>query len=145
MALEYSRRGWDTFPAPSDGSKWSLKSRNMPGCYKNWGATNNPQQIIQDAQRYPDSNNGLPTGYDQGFFVIETDTAAGHGEGVDGAASLAAWEVEHGITLPPTLMAKSPSGSIHRFYKYPTLADNYIKTQAGILSGVDVLGKAAWC
>jgi len=137
--LHYAARGWFSFPAPATGEKKSLKSRDTPGCFYRWGATNNADQICHDARRYPDFNIGLPTGYDSGFFVIETDTAEGHA--VDGAASLQALTVVHG-PLPQTLMAKSPSGSLHYYFKCPSLPyDHYIKTQAGILPGIDVRGE----
>jgi Bifunctional DNA primase/polymerase, N-terminal/AAA domain len=72
-----------------------------------------------------------------GIFVIETDTADGHGEGTDGAAALARLEAEHG-PLPPTLEAESPSGSIHRYYKYPGFK---IKNSASLIGpGIDVRG-----
>src|SRR5262249_16657770 len=50
------------------------------------------------------------------IFVIEIDTPLGHN--VDGAASLRALEVKHGV-LPETLMAESPSGSLHYYFEHP--------------------------
>ena len=62
-------------------------------------------------------NVGIITGDVSGFFVIECDTAE-HGEGINGAAVLRRWESMHG-KLPPTLMARSPSGSVHYYFKHP--------------------------
>jgi hypothetical protein len=75
----------------------------------------------------------VPTGAINGIFVIEADTIAGHG--VDGLAALRKLEREHG-KLPKTLMAVSPSGSVHRYYRYP---DNGMKiTSATLVHGVDI-------
>jgi putative DNA primase/helicase len=51
---------------------------------------------------------------------------------------LQTWEAEHGA-LPDTLKARSPSGSIHRFFKHPGTGIK-IKNVAGIMHGVDVRG-----
>ena len=70
-------------------------------------------------------------------FVVETDTADGHGEGVDGAASLAKLEKEHG-PLPATLEAESPSGSVHRYFKHPSFPIKNSGSQVG--PHIDVRG-----
>jgi hypothetical protein len=68
--------------------------------------------------------------------VIECDTPEGHG--VDGIASLRALEAEHGA-LPATLMAESPSGSLHFYFTYPPGV--VIRSVAGkIAPGVDQRG-----
>jgi Bifunctional DNA primase/polymerase, N-terminal/AAA domain len=102
-----------------------------------WGQTLDPDEIRSDFERWPNANVGIATGSVSGIFVVETDTAAGHGEGVDGAAALAKLEAQHGL-LPPTLEAESPSGSIHRYYKYPAFK---IKNSASLIGpGIDVRG-----
>jgi hypothetical protein len=67
--------------------------------------------------------------------VVEADTLEGHD--VDGLASIAALEAEHG-PLPETLQAESPSGSIHRFYKHPGF--DVTSSASVIAPGVDVKG-----
>src|ERR1035437_5574083 len=101
--LEYAERGWWTFPAPPIGEKKSLKSAEFSNGV-NWGATTDPEVIQKEfrQRRFRNQNVGIATGVESCIFVIETDTAAGHGDGVDGAAALQAWEKEHGA-LPPTL------------------------------------------
>ena len=119
--LEYAERGWWTFPAPVDGPelkkslKWACEKTN----YVNWGATINPEIIRKEfrSRKYRDQNIGIKCGIESGIFVIETDTAE-HGKKTDGAASLKAWEKKYG-KLPDTLKARSPSGSIHRFFNHP--------------------------
>jgi hypothetical protein len=126
VALEYaSKRDWFVFPADiKDGEKKSHKSAEFSKDGRRWGATKDPAQIRHDFKRWPDAI-GIPTGPDNKIFVVEADTVKGHD--VDGLASLAKLEAEHG-TLPPTLEAESPSGSVHYYFKYPS--DGRNRTQA---------------
>ncbi len=63
-----------------------------------------------------------------GIFVVEADTLEAHG--VDGLASLRSLQAKHG-KLPDTLMAMSPSGSPHRYYRHPGV---HVKSAAGLPS-----------
>ena len=133
-ALSYAAKGWRVFPAPP-GEKKSRKSAAFSGGQR-WGATNEATQIKRDWARWPDANIGIATGPESGFWVVEADTLEGHA--VDGVASLKQLEAEHGA-LPETLMAESPSGSQHRYFKWP--ADATIRNSASkIAPGVDVRG-----
>lgn len=115
--LEYAERGWWTLPAPADGLKKSLKWACEKTNHVNWGATLDPEVIRREfrSRRLRDQNIGIVTGVESGVFVIEVDTAE---HGVDGAAALKAWEKKNGA-LPDTLKARSPSGSVHRFFNHP--------------------------
>jgi hypothetical protein len=134
-ALDYAGHGLAVFPARPD-KKCSYKS----AAYSNgarWGATSDPTEIKQDFSRWPDARIGIPTGAVNRITVIETDTAAGHG--VDGAASLAHLRAKHG-PLPDTLMACSPSGSLHRYFRHPGPGIK-IKNKASVIGdGIDVRG-----
>src|SRR5262245_33019907 len=121
-ALSYAERGWDVFPAnisfdkaTGKFNKKSHKSEKYSNRAK-WGKTRDPEQIRKDFVRWPEANVGLPTGADNGFWVLEADTLKGHN--VDGIASLRKLEKQHGA-LPKTLMAESPSGSPHRYFRWP--------------------------
>jgi hypothetical protein len=109
------KRGWHVFPGKIVGkTKKSYKSgKDSNGA--RWGATNDVAEIRRDFQRWPKALIGIPTGEHNGFFVLETDTKKGHG--VDGIAGLKQLEKKHG-RLPETLMAASPSNSVHRYFKY---------------------------
>ena len=103
-----------------------------------WGMTADPAEIERDFKQWPEAGVGVPTGLVNHIFVLETDTVAGHG--VDGLAALQALEAEHGF-LPPTLMAMSPTGSIHRYFKWPRALGVEIKNSDGKLApGVDIRG-----
>ena len=131
--LCYAERGWWTFAAPfitvwvegvelKKGIKWACPETNNV----RWGATLVPEVIRAEfngklffGKSLRKQNVGVATGAESGIFDIETDTAgADHGDDVDGEAALKAWEAVHG-ELPPTLMAISPSGSIHRIFNHP--------------------------
>ena len=108
--LKYAARGWWTFPAPPDGAKKSMKWACEETKNVNWGATTDAGVIRAEfrgkrfkGKKLCDQNIGIMTGVESGVFVIETDTAE-HGDGVDGAASLKAWEKKNGA-LPPTTAA----------------------------------------
>jgi Bifunctional DNA primase/polymerase, N-terminal/Primase C terminal 2 (PriCT-2) len=136
-ALEYAARGWYVFPAPAGGAKKSLKAAKHSNGAK-WGKTRAPDVIRADWRRWPSANVGVPTGRENGFWVLECDTVEAHG--VDGIASLRALEAEHG-PLPPTLMSMSPSGSPHRYFKWPA-GDIKVKNSASeIAPGIDVRGE----
>jgi hypothetical protein len=106
-----------------------------------WGATTDAAEIRRDYKHWPDANVGIVTGAVSGIFVVETDTAEGHGEGVDGASVLREMESKHGA-LPDTLEAISPSGSVHRYYKHPG-ADVKVLSRS-IAEGVDCKAMAGW-
>jgi hypothetical protein len=123
-ALHYATRlGWKVFPARMEGGKkYSFMSaKHAPGG-ENWGMTNDPVQVRKNFTRKQwcaVCGVGIPTGAVNGIFVVECDTKAGHANlAQDGAQLLAALEEQHG-KLPDTLMAQSPSGSVHRYFKHP--------------------------
>jgi hypothetical protein len=136
-ALAYAaERGWEIFPADSDGKKKSHKAgKNSNG--KNWGMTKDPDEIKSDFKKWPRANIGIPTGAVNRIWVLEADTKEGHD--VDGIAALRELEAKHG-PLPETLMAESPSGSIHYYFKWPT-GINVGNSTSKIAPGVDVRGE----
>jgi hypothetical protein len=135
-AIRYAERGWHVFPAKIVGKvKKSFKSAEFSNG-RNWGATNDAEEIRSNFIKWPNACVGLTTGKASGFFIIEADTKEGHD--VDGIASLRELEAEYGA-LPETLMAESPSGSLHYYFKWPsTLIRN---STSKIAPGVDVRGE----
>ena len=126
-------RGWMIFPVRF-GSKRSCKAARYSGG-RMWGMSGDPIEIERDFRRWPDAGVGVPTGEVNRIFVLEVDTVEGHG--VDGLAALRVLEAKH-APLPETLMARSPSGSIHRYFNWPGAK---IKNSDGKLApGVDVKG-----
>ncbi|MEK9282738.1 bifunctional DNA primase/polymerase [Bradyrhizobium sp. ISRA442] len=126
--------GLEVFPAPP-GQKKSHKSEKHSRA--KWGKTTDPDEIRNDFRKWPNANVAIVTGTTSGIFVIEADTAEGHG--VDGLASIRVLEAKHG-PFPETRMAISPSGSVHRYYRHPG-AGVYIKNSTSELApGVDVRG-----
>jgi hypothetical protein len=126
-------RGWKIFPVRF-GTKRSHKAARFSGG-RLWGMSDDPVEIERDFRRWPNAGVGIPTGEVNRIFVLEADTVEGHG--VNGLAGLEALEARHGL-LPATLMAESPSGSVHRYFSWP---GKEIKNSAGRLArGVDVKG-----
>jgi hypothetical protein len=134
-AISYASRGWYVFPLKLREKVSHKSAAHSDG--RKWGQTIDANEIRRDFRQWPDANIGIATGEASGFFVVETDTADGHGEGVDGAAELAMLEAEHGA-LPATREAISPSGSVHRYFKHPGFK---IKNSASLIGpGIDVRG-----
>jgi Bifunctional DNA primase/polymerase, N-terminal len=135
-ALYYAETlGWVVFPAPQ-GERKSHKSAKYSGG-REWGKTKDPDEIRADFARWPDANVGIPTGSENRFWVLDVDSIAGHG--VDGFASVAALEAEHG-KLPDTLQAESPSGGVHYLFNQPK--DVEIRNSVGQIGpGIDVRGE----
>jgi len=134
-AIDYARAGLLVFPAPP-GTKMSYKSARWSGG-RRWGATRDEEEIKQDWARWPDANVCIVTGEVSGVFITETDNKGD----VNGNATLVALQRENG-QLPLTLQARSPSGSIHYYWRYPTdgrVVRNDVGRKLGV--GVDVRGE----
>ena len=133
-ALAYVAKGWHVFPAPT-GEKKSHKSAKFSGG-RPWGATTDAEEVRRDFRHWPEANVGIVTGPKSGFFVVECDTPEGHD--VDGIASLAMVVAKYGA-LPDTLMAESPSGSLHHYFRYPDHV-RIVNSASKIAPGIDVRG-----
>jgi hypothetical protein len=135
-ALAFAANGWRIFPSPP-GSKRSYKSMKVHGGAR-WGATNNPDEVRRDFTRWPQANIGLPTGLENKIWVLEADTKKGNHQH-DGLPAL------HALTdwfgpLPETLMAESPSGSRHFYFRWPQ--GQMIRNSTGEIGpGLDVRGE----
>jgi putative DNA primase/helicase len=134
-ALHYAARGWMVFPLDGE-TKISHTWRGEHGPER-WGATKDPATISERFAPYPNAGIGIPTGCENGFWVIETDTK----NDKDGESELAKLQAQHG-PLPATYRVRSPSGSIHYYYQHPG-PDAFITCSANkIAPGVDVKGDA---
>ena len=136
FAMTYAAKmGWTVFPVPIGSKKSHKSAEHCDG--RKWGQTRDADEIKADWAKWDDANIGIPCGRDNGIWVLEIDTAAGHG--VDGFTSLATLEAQYG-RLPKTLQAISPSGSVHYYFKYPQ-GDLEIKNSTSAVGiGIDVRG-----
>jgi hypothetical protein len=135
MALRYAMMEWQIFPAPPATKKSYKSAAQSQG--RKWGMTADPEEIKADWERWPDANVGIPTGKINGIWVLEADTHVGHG--VDGVANLKELEALHGA-LPKTRMAKSPSGSVHYYWRW--IEGMEVRNSASkVAPGVDVRGE----
>ena len=122
-ALASASRGWFVFQARykllkngkwNKQGRWSGKKTNG----RNWAMTKDPIEIQKLWVTHPDDPLGIPTGSVNGIFVLDVDTATVHGHKDDGFVALHALEGKYG-RLPPTLMAQSPTGSVHYYFRLP--------------------------
>jgi hypothetical protein len=135
-ALRYAGLGYTVFPAELPSKHPCKAGRFSNG--ERWGATKDLKQIERDFKKWPDAAVCIPTGIENGFFVVEADTPEGHD--VDGIANLQ--KLIDGREWPETRMARSPTGSIHYYFAYPD--QGRIRNRTGeyaIAPGVDVLGE----
>jgi hypothetical protein len=134
-ALILADAGITVFPADPI-TKIAYKAARFSGGVR-WGATCDRSQIKWDFKRWPNAALCMPTGRDNGVFVVEADTMEGHG--VDGIGNFQKL-IDANSPLPETRMVRSPSGSIHRWFKNPDhlLIQN---SESKIAQGVDVLGE----
>jgi P4 family phage/plasmid primase-like protien len=141
-AVALAARGWLTFPADVANKK-SMKAgkRDANGKWltERWGATKEEAEIRTNYRQWPGAGIGIPTGPTNGIFVIEADTPKGHG-GANGNVSLEAMQAVYGEPFSPTLMARSPSGSMHYYFKWPD--GMTVKNSVSIIGpAVDVRGE----
>jgi bifunctional DNA primase/polymerase-like protein/primase-like protein len=122
--------------SPARHQKKSYKSKKYSGG-RRWGATTDAAEIKRNWKRWPKANIGVATGVESGFFVPDIDSDEGHG--VNGFASLAALEKEHGA-LPPTLQARTPSGGAHYFFKHPGNGIKIKCSTSELGDGIDIKG-----
>lgn len=150
-ALAYAARGLFVFEARykllkngkwNKQGRWSGKKTNG----LNWAMTKDPIEIQKLWLMYPDDPLGIPTGSVNGFFVLDVDTVTVDGHRNDGFAALRALEDKH-ERLPPTLMAQSPTGSVHYYFRLPpgmriknSASEIVIEGDARAL-GIDVRGE----
>lgn len=123
-ALQYARKGMKIIPIAKNGKipilpDWVNKCSSDPDTIRNWFEGN-------------ELNVGIVTGKKSNILVIDIDIKNG-----DGRMSMADFEAKTGSYLPPTVTAKTPSGGIHLFFKYPSEVSN-IKGKIGILPNVDI-------
>lgn len=138
-ALAAAKAGWHVFPGCIVGkSKMSHKSAEHSDGRK-WGATTDPEEIERDWQQWPDAMLGVVCGPKSNLFVVEIDTAeGGH---IDGRAN---WEalIEANGPIPDTVQARSPSGSIHFYFRWPAELHGRLGNSAGYIApGIDVRGE----
>ena len=133
--LANARRGLAQFPVPPDSKKSYKSAEHSNGA--RWGATRDPAEIMWDFTRWPDARIGLPTGAINGIVVVDIDTIEGHG--IDGSIALRELETKHG-SLPQTLQAISPTGSIHHYLKHPGDGIKIKGSASELGAGIDIRG-----
>lgn len=127
--------GFYVFPAPP-GQRKSHKSAAFSRSRRRWGATNDPDEIAQDWQRWPEASLGIECGPDSDLLVIDID---GPSHGVDGFSEWAKLIREHG-GIPETVEVETPSGGRHIYFRWPK-GCNIANSASRIAPGIDVRGE----
>jgi hypothetical protein len=141
-ALDYATDGrWPlkVFPAPP-GEKKSHYSMKFTEDGARWGATKTPELIEKYWRENPDANIGIPTGAENGFFVVEVDRREAHEKlTVDGQQSLAKLIADNGGEWPKTRIVRSPTNSLHYYFAQP-LGFKSRNSASALGEGIDVRG-----
>lgn len=124
-AVGLASRNIPVFPC-SPNSKRPLTSRG----YKD--ATVDRYVVEQFWKRHPNAMIGVPMGRVSGMVAIDVDVRDGK-LGRESASKL---------RLSETLVAGTPSGGFHYYYKYPDAED--IRNQVNLEPGVDVRGEGGY-
>ena len=126
VALRYAEIGWRVFPVRQDKTPM-LKG----GCHA--GTTDRKQIKLWWHINSGDMAVGISTGPESGIWVMDIDPRHG------GDQSLATLVAKHG-QLPKTLIASTPSGGRHYYFKYPEQVT--ITSSAGKIGpGIDHRGR----
>lgn len=125
MALQYAKKGLSVIPIIRGGKRPTVTD------WVNVCSTNTKK--ITSWFNDQDSNIGIVTGRVSNIIVIDIDTKGD----LDGRRSIAEKEAELDCYLPPTVTAKTQSGGLHLFFKYPH-DQNKITGHVGILPQVDI-------
>lgn len=123
-ALKYARKGMKVIPVARKG-KYPIIEDWVNTC-------SDDPEIIANWFDGKELNIGIVTGKQSNILVIDVDNKNG-----DGEMSIADFEARTGSYLPPTVTARTQSGGLHLFFKYPSDVSR-IKGTQGILPNVDI-------
>ncbi|MEQ9811460.1 MAG: phage/plasmid primase, P4 family [Azospirillaceae bacterium] len=130
-ALAYAAQGMPVFPCRPD------KRPRVKEGFK--AATTDPAMINTWWKDWPDAMIGIPTGEPSGLIALDVDVDPE--KGLDGQASLAALEDEHG-PLPATRTQRTPRGGTHHIFAWP---GHEVPSSVGKLGrGLDVRGDGGY-
>ncbi|HVV43170.1 MAG TPA: bifunctional DNA primase/polymerase [Nitrobacter sp.] len=137
-ALFYVAKGWEVFPVPP-GTKAGYSDLKVEITGRPWGASKDPAVVRSIFETHPEAWIGARTGAVSGMIAADIDTLNGHK--YDGFASLEKLEAQHG-KLPPTLRARSPSGSEHIIFDHPGfhVPCSVGTDKKGLAPGIDIKG-----
>jgi hypothetical protein len=105
-ALDLAAKGFHVLPVRADKVP---HTRLVPRGFKD--ATRDPTAIEEWFKAEPDTNVAIACGPDYGLFVVDMDVK----NGAPGKESLRKLLTER----QPTLIARTPSGGLHLYYKHP--------------------------
>lgn len=112
IALSLAQRGFRLFP----------QDRNKRPLLKGWPeeASSDPERIRDWARQHPTGNFAVATGKRSGILVLDVDVKGGQ----DGLKELE--ELELFVNFEPTYTVRTPSGGLHRYFRYPATAEKVL-------------------
>lgn len=129
-AMALTRKGFRVFPcsplAKDPACKWKAEA-----------TTDLDRASALWSGQLSDANIGIATG--GGLVVVDVDMKNGR----QGLQSLDALQHEFKEALPPTLMARTPSGGLHLYFSYPA-DQRAIGNRAGLRDGIDIRGAGGY-
>lgn len=137
-ALKYASIGWQVFPIRAPGEAYTDKENvdriaigKEPGTAAGFkDATSDPAKIDKWWKSKPSRGMAIRTCAESGIWVLDSDDG--------GEDTIAELEAEHGA-LPHGPKQKTPSGGIHRIFKWP--ADGFVPRRIRFAPGLDALGE----
>jgi Bifunctional DNA primase/polymerase, N-terminal len=137
-ALAYAQLGWLTIPVGSDKKPRDPTTGRLLSDWVNQGS-DDPEVLTQRfVNTRPGLGIGILTGAVSGIVAIDVDQKPGK----EGVASVARLGQLLG-SLPPTLMARTPSGGLHYLFKYPTGLSQSVRNKTSI--GKTLLNQSQTC
>lgn len=129
-ALDYAAAGYAVIPVRSD------KTPYTPHGLKD--ASKDPDTIRKWWETWPDANVAIACGRVSGnIVVLDVDMK----NGKNGRLSIDIWQSEHG-DLPETVMANTPSGGVHYFFRVED--PGKYKNTVEAIPAVDIRGDGAY-
>lgn len=127
-ALRLAGLGWAVFPL-SPGTKLPAISKGEPHNGRGvLDATKDPDQIRVWARKYPHANVGVHCGLESGCTVIDLDPKSGSVETVRVFK-------EKKQEFTPTVLAKTPSGGWHLYYRFE---QSLLNSKSKLGPGIDI-------
>lgn len=134
-ALRYIYHGYAVLPLVSGGKKPHPMLGDSGGVH--W-ASADPDRIVRWWRDDPSANIGVATGGVSGLLVVDLDVK----NGAPGWDALLAYLREQLLSLPVSVMSKTPSGGLHDWLRVPPGAE--VRERPSILPNVDIKGDGGY-
>lgn len=112
-------------------------------CHGFYAATRDHERLDRMVDAHPTGVLAARTGAASGIFVVDAEGRADAGQDMTGVETVDAWETLFDWALPTTLVARTASGGVHLFYRYPDDGAR-IRSRNRVLPSIDVKGDGGY-